>query len=592
MGDSHGRPAPQTLRDYALLADGERGALIGLHGEIVWMCAPRWDSGAVFGDLVGGPGHYTVAPRGRFVGGGHYEPGTLVWRSRWTTSGGITECREALAFPGDPHRAVLLRRITAVQGDARLDLRLEPAADFGRSGAPSFHLEEGVWTARSGDLRLRWSGAPSAHPVPRGGEPAGLAAEVSLAAGEHHDLVLEIADCPLGAVVDASRAWEATTAEWSRTVPALDHGLAPRDSRHAYAVLRGLTSSTGGMVAAATTSLPERARTGRNYDYRYVWIRDQCYAGLAAAAAGSFPLLDCAVDFVSARLLEDGPHMAPAYTVAGERIPGQETLGLEGYPGGFDRVGNWVNRQFQLDAFGEALILLATAHRHGRLEPEGWRAADAAVGAVARYRRRPDAGIWEIGDRAWTHSRLTCAAGLRALAGAAPTAGRVNEWTRLADAMAAETAATSLHPGGRWQRSPEDPGLDASLLLPPLRGALPAGDPRTVNTLRAFVRELTHDHYAYRFRHDGRPLEEAEGAFLLCGFVTALAEHQQGHHGEALRWFERNRTACGPPGLFAEEYDIGQRQMRGNLPQAFVHALMLESAVRLAAPAGSDRVFH
>ncbi|MEE2047292.1 DUF5911 domain-containing protein, partial [Nocardiopsis tropica] len=87
MGDAHGRPAPQTLRDYALLADGERGALIGLHGEIVWMCAPRWDSGAVFGDLVGGPGHYTVAPRGRFVGGGHYEPGTLVWRSRWTTSG-------------------------------------------------------------------------------------------------------------------------------------------------------------------------------------------------------------------------------------------------------------------------------------------------------------------------------------------------------------------------------------------------------------------------------------------------------------------------------------------------------------------------
>lgn len=115
-----------------------------------------------------------------------------------------------------------------------------------------------------------------------------------------------------------------------------------------------------------------------------------------------------------------------------------------------------------------------------------------------------------------------------------------------------------------------------------MRGAVPADDPRTIATLRAYLDELTDEEYAYRFRHDQRPLADAEGAFLLCGFVVALAQHQQGDRLAAFRWFERNRAACGPPGLFAEEYDIAQRQLRGNLPQAFVHALFLESAAWLA----------
>jgi len=278
--------------------------------------------------------------------------------------------------------------------------------------------------------------------------------------------------------------------------------------------------------------------------------------------------------------------MAPAYTVGGGRIPDQHTLGLPGYPGGFDRVGNWVNRQFQLDVFGEALLLFAAAHAQGRLDGAGWRAVDIAADAIARRRHEQDTGIWELDARAWTHSRLICSAGLRAVAAAASSPRQAAKWAQLADALLAETSATSLHPRGHWQRSPEDPGLDAALLLPPLRGALAANDPRTIETLRAYTRELTQDHFAYRFRHDERPLEDAEGAFLLCGYVMALAEHQQGRDYEALRWFERNRTACGPPALFSEEYDITQRQLRGNLPQAFVHALMLEASATLVTVTG------
>jgi len=142
-------------------------------------------------------------------------------------------------------------------------------------------------------------------------------------------------------------------------------------------------------------------------------------------------------------------------------------------------------------------------------------------------------------------------------------------------------SAASQHPHGYWQRSPRLTGVDASLLLPPVRGAIPVDDPRTRTTLEAVRRELTEDGFVYRFRHDERELGDAEGAFLLCGFMMALAEDQQGHGNCAMRWFERNRAACGPPGLFCEEYDVRQRQLRGNLPQAFAHALMLECTATL-----------
>jgi GH15 family glucan-1,4-alpha-glucosidase len=157
------------------------------------------------------------------------------------------------------------------------------------------------------------------------------------------------------------------------------------------------------------------------------------------------------------------------------------------------------------------------------------------------------------------------------------------EWAALADAILADTSAHAVHPSGRWQRSPGDAGLDAALLLPPVRGAVPAGDPRTLATLDAFLADLTQDGYAYRFRHNQQPLGDAEGAFLLCGFIVALALHQQGREIDATGWFERNRAACGSPGLYSEEYDVARRQLRGNLPQAFVHALLLECASRLSA---------
>ncbi len=357
-----------VLRDFTFIGDGERGALIGPDGDIVWMCAPRWHDDAIFASLIGGRGRYSITPVGRYTSGGQYEDGTLIWRSRWVAGRAIIESKEALALPAEPHRAVLLRQVTALHGNATVRVLLETRGGFGRHPMRVLrHHDDGCWTARTGNLRLRWTGAGDAHVDDDGT----LALTLEIPAGHAHDLVLEISDQPLPNPESPAQLWEATSARSRARVPDLSHSAAPRDARFAAAVLRGLTSSDGGMVAAATMSLPERADQHRSYDYRYAWIRDQCYAGIAAADAGLDDLLDAATAFVTERVLADGPGLRPAYLVDGGQVPDEHKLELPGYPGGTDIAGNWVNAQFQLDSLGDILRLLAAAARADRLELTG-----------------------------------------------------------------------------------------------------------------------------------------------------------------------------------------------------------------------------
>ncbi len=574
---------PHTLREYALLADGERGAVVGPRGDIVWMCFPHWDSDPLFSSLIGGGGTYAVTPTERHVWGGYYEPRSLIWRGRWTTSDAIVECRQAMSLPADPGCATILCRATALRGSCRLIAVLNPLADLGRHGMRELTLDDhNVWRARVHDLHLSWNGSERARVVRQGAHRA-LELEVDLSEGEHHDLTLVISAAATGrAPVDADTAWRETEQAWLERVGDFGHTIAPRDAAHAYAVMRGMSSTGGGMVAAATTSLPERADEGRNYDYRYVWIRDQCYAGEAAASAGALELMDDSARFITARLAEHGTELRPAYTGRGTPIPDEQSLGLEGYPGGNAVAGNRVRYQFQLDVFGEILLLLAACAQHDHLDDDGWRAAEVAAAAILARWHEPDAGVWELEPaRDWTHSRLICAAGLRAIAAHTHVSRRSSRWLATADAIVADTSSRALHRSGRWQRAPDDQRVDAALLLVGLRGAVANDDPRSTATCSAVERELSDDLFCYRFRPDQRELGEAEGAFVLCGLWMALALEQQGRRLQAARWFERNRAACGPPGLLSEEFDVSQRQLRGNLPQAFAHALLLECAATL-----------
>jgi hypothetical protein len=436
---------PWALRNYAFVADGERGALIDPDGALVWLCAPRWHDDAVISQLIGGPGGFLVRPREDWrVWGGSYEDGTLVRVSRWVSAEGVVECREALAMPADPHRVVVLRRIRAVKEDAAADVALDIRPGFGAHRMENVREASGRWTASAGPLQIRLTGLDGLRPQGDGGFGRALV----VPEGHEHDLVLEISDRELPPPPDATALWRATEQRWRELVPDCDNLAAPRDSRQAYAVLAGLTSPTGGgMVAAATSSLPERAGAGRNFDYRFSWIRDQCYAGLAVAAHGPHPLLDEAVRFVTARVLADGPNLRAAYTVDGGPVPSERRLHLTGYPGGSDKVGNDAGEQFQLDAYGEVLQLLAAAARVGRLDADGRRAVTVAAKAIEENWRLPDAGVWELEDRFWTHSRLAAAAGLRAAAQAVPGAD-ADAHRALAEVIIRETRNRCLHPSG------------------------------------------------------------------------------------------------------------------------------------------------
>ena len=220
---------PHALREYAFVADGERGALIGPQGHYAWMCFPSWDSPAVFTSLLGGRGDFQIAPADdRHVWGGYYEPRSLIWRSRWITGHTVVECRQALARPATPDRAVVLCRIESKRGQARVRATLDLRANFGRRAMTQVSRDDGVWSMRSGDVHARWAGAAGARH--RNGEA--LVFEIDVDPGEFHDLVLELRTGSPGAgPLDATRLWEATESDWHTSVPPCDDTVAPRDAQ-------------------------------------------------------------------------------------------------------------------------------------------------------------------------------------------------------------------------------------------------------------------------------------------------------------------------------------------------------------------------
>jgi alpha,alpha-trehalase len=576
---------PHQLRDYALLADGQRGVLVDPDGELAWMCFPTWSDPAVLASLLGSGGSYRIQPKGRYVPGGSYEDGTLIWRQRWVTESGIIECRQALVYPGRPDRAVILRRVSALDDDAHLSAFVAIAGDYGRRTSGPWRRDDhgSTWETSVDGIHARWSGATDAAPVDGADGPA-LLLDLLLGRGATHDFVLELQRTPFGAHdrPEPHDLWRQTAIHWAETIPRCREIPAGRDVRQSFATLRGLTDVDGATVAAVTTALPERAEAGRNYDYRYGWIRDICYIGRAGAAVeGGDAVLDDAVRWVCARMLADGPSTMPAYRGDGSPVPEPLSLGLPGYPGGSDVVGNQVRSQFQLDLFGEVLLLLANAASQDRLDSEGWDAADLAIRAIGERSDEKEHGIWEIGPDHWTHSRLICVAGLRAIAEHAPASRHVTTALPLADHLLSEADRTALHSSGRWQRSPGDARVDASLLLSEIRGAVAPEDPRSVATRQAVIDELCEDDYIYRYAEPGKALGQNEGAFLICNFWMALAYLGCGEAAKGVQYFERTRASCSSSGLFSEEYDVAQRQLRGNLPQSFVHALLIETAAAI-----------
>ena len=526
--------------------------------------------------------------------GGYYEPGTLIWRSRWVTDDAIVECREALALPsaarprGDPAPGDRPRRQRPASDVSARPARRASARHALRSAA---RCEDGAWTGR---VRRHPAAldAARARREPGGRRHGGqaLTLDLELAGGRAPRLRPRArADgTDDGRRPTRTRAWQATEARLARArararatrsrraTPATPTRCCRADQRRRRDGRRGHDARC-----------PSAPAQGRNYDYRYVWIRDQCYAGQAVAARRRRTRCSTTRCASSAeRLLADGPRLTPAYTVTRRPRPDERQLDLPGYPGGTAIVGNWVNGQFQLDAFGEALLLFAAAAATTTSTPTAGAPPRSPPRRSSERWREPDAGIWEIEPDALDPQpadlRRRAARGSRQHG---PRGEQAARWRRARRHDRRRHAPhTRCTPPDAGSARPRDARVDAALLLPAIRGAVarrrPAvASPRCARSRPSSPRTATATATAPTSARSASPKARSCSAASGSRWPTA----NRATTSAAARWFERNRAACGPPGPVSEEFDVPQRQLRGNLPQAFVHALLLECAVALAA---------
>ncbi|HZY19639.1 MAG TPA: glycoside hydrolase family 15 protein [Ramlibacter sp.] len=587
---------PRRIEDHALLGDGETVALVDRAGAVDWLCWPRVDSEALFCALLGDDenGFWRIAPLAPGLQASRrYRDGTLVLETRFEGPDGCVEVVDAL--PVGTQQRHLVRIVRGLRG--RMRLRSEVAIRFGYGlTVPWVTHEDGVLTAVGGAHRLVLRST-----VAHVGREFRSCADFEVQAGEEVPFVLShgVSFEPAPPPLDAHRALDATTAHWRAWLGRcrVDGPLAPVVQR-SLLTLKALTNArTGGIVAAATTSLPEEPGGNRNWDYRYCWLRDSTMTLLALLQTG---YVEEAREWRNwlLRAAAGAPHdMQIMYGVAGERLlPEWEADWLPGFGGARPvRIGNAAARQRQLDIYGEVADVMLHSAAQGLLpDLEGLHRGLAVMRHVARIWQEPDRGMWEVrGEpRQFTHSKVMAwvaidrfvrlAEMLQATVDLAP-------WRALRDEIHAWVCRHCVHPeAGHFVQYAGARSLDAALLMLPLVGFLPPGDPRMVATVDAIERDLVRDGLVCRYITDPRVdgLPPGEGAFVACSFWLVDNLVLQGRLAQARALYERLLALCNDVGLLSEEYDPVGRRMLGNFPQAFSHIGIVNSALNLMKAAG------
>ncbi len=589
---------PLPIEDYALLSDTESAALVGRDGSIDWLTFPRFDSPACFAALLGAAdhGHWQIAPATavRRVER-RYRPGTLVLETVFHTDEGSVAVIDCMPLRG---RALdLVRLVEGRSGRVPMRMDLTVRMDYG-SIVPWVRRIDGdlVFVAGPDALRLR-------TPVEVRGEDFTTIADFAVPEGTRvpFDLVWyrsHLSPPPASDVPTAVEATERWWREWSQRCRTV--GPWTEEVRQSLVVLKGLTyAPTGGLVAAATTSLPEAIGGGRNWDYRFCWLRDATFSLLALMDAGYTDEARAWRDWLLRAVAGRPDQVQIMYGPAGEQRLTELELGwLPGYEGSRPvRSGNGAHDQLQIDVFGEVLDALHQARVAG-IEPdaEAWSLAKALVGVLERCWSEPDDGIWEVrgGRRHFTHSKVMAWVAVdRAIRSAERfgVPGPLGRWRALREEIRADVLAHGVNDDGVFVQSYGSRELDASLLMVPLIGFLPASDPRVANTVAAIERELTVDSFVYRYRShpDVDGLEGGEGTFLMCTFWMADNLAMLGRVEEARERFRRLLAIRNDVGLLAEQYDPVAGRMLGNFPQAFSHVSLVNTATTLAGVDGTHR---
>ncbi len=580
------------IEDYALIGDLQTGALVGRNGSIDWLCLPRFDSPACFAALLDTPeaGRWLLAP----VAGGvcttrRYRPDTLVLETEWQTPEGTVRVVDAM--PVRDGAANLIRVVEGVSGRVRVRSELRLRFDYG-SVMPWVRHRDGVMTAVAGP-DAAWLHTP----VEVHGADGATWAEVDVAEGDRVPFVLtwtpsHHSEPPL---VDALEVLEGTQRWWREWIDGCTYeGRWEEPVRRSLLTLKALTyAPTGGMVAAATTSLPEEIGGSRNWDYRFCWLRDTTLVLQALLGSGFVEEAEAWRQWLLRAVAGDPAELQIMYGLDGaRRLPEQELPWLAGYEGsGPVRIGNGAASQYQLDVWGEVLDSLHLARESGLApDADAWDLQVALVDFLEQHWQDEDNGLWEVRGprRHFVHSKVMAWAGVDRMVHTAESTGLdapLERWRALRDAIHAEVCERGFDDErGTFTQYYDGRPLDAALLLLPRVGFLPWDDPRVAGTVDAVQRELCEGGFVRRYRTedgvDGLP--GSEGAFLACSFWLVDALHGLGRESEALELFERLLALRNDVGLLAEMWDPVAGRQVGNTPQAFSHVPLVNSARQLS----------
>jgi GH15 family glucan-1,4-alpha-glucosidase len=599
------------IEDYALIGDMQTAALVDRNGSIDWLCLPRFDSDACFAALLGDErnGNWQICPttvdgpvsrRGDVSR--QYLGDSLILETRWKTLSGVVRVLDFMP-PRDDADPVLVRIVEGVEGSVEMESVLRFRFGYGKI-VP--------WVMQR-DNALRAIAGPDScclrSPVRSTGRNLAHQATFVVTAGDRVPFVLSWHPSHLEASqqVDPEAALESTTSFWSDWSAQCTYSGPYREAvLRSLITLKALTyQPTGGIVAAPTTSLPEDIGGVRNWDYRYCWLRDATITLEALLRTGYTVEADRWRQWLGRAVAGDPRDVQIMYGVAGERRLAEWEVGwLPGYERSAPvRIGNAAVDQRQLDVYGEVIDALTLARQAGLpFDLHTWSLQRQLLDFLEKHWDEPDEGIWEVRGprRHFVHSKVMAWVAFdRAIhlvqEGAA---GPEERWRTIRDEIHAQITEQGYDADrGTFTQYYGSAELDASVLLIPEVGFLPADDERVVSTVRTIKRELMRDGLVLRYtqpakavvsggRADVDGLPGAEGAFLACSFWLVNALHMIGEYDEAVAIFERLLALRTDLGLLSEEYDPRYGRQVGNTPQAFSHVPLIQAALNLGSHEG------
>ncbi len=579
------------LENYGLIGDCRSAALVSREGSIDWLCWPRFDSQACFAALLGTPdnGRWLIAPREEARITRRYRPDTLILETHFETKEGAATLVDFM--PIGSGQSEIIRIVHGTRGKLPMWTELILRFDYGAVVPWVTRLENGATRAIAGPdmVVLR-------TPVHVKGKDMTTVGEFTISRGETIPFVLtyDRSHSVLPAATDPTAALEATDKFWkhwsSKCRPAGEWSEAVRRS---VITLKALTyGPTGGMVAAPTTSLPERIGGERNWDYRYCWLRDATLTLLGAMHAGYYEEAEAWREWLLRAVAGSPDQLQIMYGIRGERrLTEWSAEWLPGYEKSRPvRIGNAAYTQLQLDVFGEIMDTYHQARRGGLATNEsGWDTQLKFLEHLAKIWRQPDHGIWEMRGppQHFVYSKVMAWVGFDRSIKSAETFGHegpIDKWRQLRDEICEDVCEHGFDKKrGIFVQAYGSEQLDANLLLLPCVGFLPVSDPRIAKTIAEVERCLLRDCFVIRYSTDDveDALPPGEGAFLACSFWLVDVYILQGRLDEAERLFRRLIALANDLGLLSEEYDPSAKRLVGNFPQAFSHMALVNTAYNL-----------